>query len=142
MTARKTSARARATATAKTVNDDGTLTYSDSAFTSAINSNFGDVVGFLQNTGSFGATFTTALDGLGNASNTGAVYLAQQQNTSEETALNLNVTNEDTLIASESTSLTTELNTANQIMQSIPSQLSSINEMYSAVTGYNTNTNG
>jgi len=122
-----------------TVNDDGTLTYSASDFTSAVNTNFSDVVGFLQNSGSFGATFTTALDGLGSATDTGAVYLAQQQNTAQEAALNTNITNEGLLLATESTNLTTELNTANQELQAIPSQLSEVNEMYSAVTGYNSN---
>ena len=34
--------------------------------------------------------------------------------------------------------LTAELNLANQILQSIPSQLSQIEKIYSAVTGYNT----
>ena len=121
-----------------TVNDDGTLTYSDSDFTSEVNSNFSDVVGFLQNTGSFGQTFSNVLDGLGNASDTGAVYLAQQQNSSEETSLKTDITNENALLATESTNLTTELNTANQELQAIPTQLSEINEMYSAVTGYNT----
>jgi flagellar hook-associated protein 2 len=49
------------------------------------------------------------------------------------------VTNEEALLATEKTSLTTELNTANEVLQSIPSQLSEVNEMYSAVTGFNTN---
>jgi flagellar hook-associated protein 2 len=42
------------------------------------------------------------------------------------------------VLAAQKTSLTDELNTANQILQSIPSQLSEVNEMYSAITGYNT----
>ena len=41
-------------------------------------------------------------------------------------------------IADDKTRLTAELNTANQILQSIPSQLNQVDEMYSAVTGYNT----
>jgi flagellar hook-associated protein 2 len=45
------------------------------------------------------------------------------------------------LLATEKTNLTTELNTANEILQSIPEQLNEVNEMYSAVTGYNTNSN-
>jgi len=48
-----------------TVNDDGTLTYSDSDMQATLNSNFSDVVGFLQNTGSFGDNLTTVLDGSG-----------------------------------------------------------------------------
>jgi flagellar hook-associated protein 2 len=30
------------------------------------------------------------------------------------------------------------LNTANQILQSLPDQLDQINQLYSAITGYNT----
>jgi len=109
---------------------------------STLDSSFSDVVGFLQNTGSFGLNFSSVLDDLSSSNPTGAIYLATQQNTAEETTLNTDVSNEETLLATEKTTLTTELNTANQVMQSIPSQLSEVSEMYSAVTGYNTNTNG
>ena len=125
-----------------TVNQDGTLTYSDSDMQSSLNSSFSDVVGFLQNTGSFGLNFSSVLNDLSSSTPTGAIYLAEQQNTAEETTLNTDVSNEETLLATEKTTLTTELNTANQVMQSIPSQLSEVSEMYSAVTGYDTNTNG
>jgi flagellar hook-associated protein 2 len=46
------------------------------------------------------------------------------------------------LIATQTTRLTTELNTANEELQAIPEQLSEVNEIYSAVTGYNQSTNG
>jgi flagellar hook-associated protein 2 len=45
-------------------------------------------------------------------------------------------------LASEKTALTTELNAANQVLQSIPAQLNQVNEMYSAVTGYNSRNGG
>jgi flagellar hook-associated protein 2 len=122
-----------------TVNQDGTLTYSDSDMQSTLNSSFSDVVGFLQDTGSFGQNFSSVLDGLSSNTPTGAIFLAEQQNTAEEATLNTDVSNEEALLATEKTTLTTELNTANQVMQAIPSQLSEVNEMYSAVTGYNTN---
>jgi flagellar hook-associated protein 2 len=44
------------------------------------------------------------------------------------------------VLATQKTQLTDELNTANEILQSIPSQLNEVNEMYSAITGYNTGT--
>ena len=72
----------------------------------------------------------------------GSIYLAQQQNSAQEAALNQSISNEDALLATEKTQLTTELNTANQILQSIPAQLNQVNEMYSAVTGYNTEIGG
>ena len=56
--------------------------------------------------------------------------------------MNDNVSNQEALIATQKTNLTTELNTANQILQSIPEQIQEVNEMYSAITGYNSNTNG
>jgi flagellar hook-associated protein 2 len=123
-------------------NKDGTLALNNDTLTSVLNSNFSDVVGFLQNSGSFGQTFATILNNLGTQAPNGAVYLAQQQNSAEETALNLSITNEDALLATQSTALTAELNTANQILQSIPEQLNEVNELYSALTGFNTGNGG
>ena len=51
-------------------------------------------------------------------------------------ALNTDITNENAVLATQKTQLTDELNTANEILQSIPSQLNEVNEMYSAITGY------
>jgi len=120
---------------------DGTLTLTTSTLDAALNSNFSDVMGFMQNQGSFGQNLTTTLNSLGSVSTKGAIYLALQQNTAQEASLNLNITNEDALLATQKTALTTELNAANQILQSIPDQLSEINQIYSAETGYNTGTN-
>jgi flagellar hook-associated protein 2 len=125
-----------------TVNDDGTLSLDADTLNSVLNSNFSDVTGFLQNAESFGQTLSTTLNNLGTQEPNGAVYLAQQQNSTQETALNTDITNENTLLATQKTSLTTELNTANQILQSIPSQLNEINEIYSATTGYNEDPQG
>ena len=119
-------------------NDDGTLSLDTDALDTELNSNFSDVTGFLQNSGSFGQSFATTLNNLGTQAPNGAIYLAQQQNSSEEASLNQSITNENAVLAAQKTSLTDELNTANQILQSIPSQLSEVNEMYSAITGYNT----
>jgi flagellar hook-associated protein 2 len=63
-----------------------------------------------------------------------------KQNSAQEKALNADISNEDTLLAAQSTQLTNELNAANQILQSIPSQLSQVNEIYSSFTGYNRTT--
>lgn len=119
------------------LNDDGTLSLDSDTLSSALSSNFSDVTGFLQNSGSFGQTLSSALNNLGTQAPDGAVYLAQQQNSSEESALNTDITNENATLATQKTQLTDELNTANQILQSIPSQLNEVNEMYSAITGYN-----
>ncbi len=124
------------------VGNDGTLTLNSDMLNSALNSNSADVTGFLQNSGSFGQTVAIALNALSTSAPDGEVYLAQQQNTSQEAALNLDITNENALLATQKTQLTAELNSANQILQSIPSQLNQVNEMYSAITGYNQNPGG
>ena len=119
-------------------NDDGTLSLDADALDTELNTHFSDVTGFLQNSGGFGQSFATTLNNLGTQAPNGAIYLAQQQNSTEEASLNQSITNENAILAAQKTSLTNELNTANQILQSIPSQLSEVNEMYSAITGYNT----
>jgi len=124
------------------LNNDGTLTLNADTLNSALNSNFSDVTGFLQNSGSFGQTLASSLNHLGTQAPNGAVYLAQQQNSAQEKALSTNISNEDTLLAAQKIQLTNELNMANQILQSIPSQLNQINEIYSAITGYNQNRTG
>ncbi|RSL14920.1 flagellar hook-associated protein 2 [Edaphobacter aggregans] len=124
------------------MNDDGTLTLNADTLNGALNSNFSDVTGFLQNSGSFAQTMATTLNNLGTQAPNGAVYLAQQQNSAQEAALNTDISNEDAVLAAQKTQLTDELNTANEILQSIPSQLNEVNEMYSAITGYNTGNGG
>jgi flagellar hook-associated protein 2 len=120
------------------VNPDGTMAVDNSALDTALNSHFSDIVGFFQNTGSFGANLNTTLNSLGSSSTNGLITLAEAQNTSIETSLNLSIANEDLLIAAQKISLTTELNTANQALQSIPQSLTEVNQIYSATTGYNT----
>jgi flagellar hook-associated protein 2 len=123
-------------------NNDGTLSLNTDTLDAELNSNFSDVTGFLQNSGSFGQSFASILNNLGTQAPNGAVYLAQQQNSAQEAALNQSISDEDTRLAAQKISLTDELNTANQILQSIPSQLNEVDEMYSAFTGYNSSQNG
>jgi flagellar hook-associated protein 2 len=122
------------------LNNDGTLTLNADTLDSALNSNFSDVTGFLQNSGSFGQTLAKSLNNLGMQAPNGAVFLAQQQNSAQEKALTTSIVNEDALLATQKMQLTNELNTANQILQSIPAQLNQVNELYSAITGFNERT--
>lgn len=124
------------------MNNDGTLTLNADTLNTALNSHLADVTGFLQNSGSFGQTMSTTLNNLGTQAPNGSIYLVQQQNAAQETALNTDISNEDALLSAQKTQLTNELNTANQILQSIPSQLNQINEIYSAITGFNQNPTG
>jgi flagellar hook-associated protein 2 len=122
------------------ISNTGTLSLDNSTLDSALNSSFSDVVGFLQNSGSFGQLLTASLSGLGTSSPDGTIALAISANSSQETALNDEITAQDTLIATQKASLTTELNNANEVLQAIPQQLDEMNELYSAMTGYNTGT--
>ncbi len=124
------------------LNNDGTLTLNVDTLDSALNSNFSDVTGFLQNSGSFGQTLASSLNNLGTQAPNGAVFLAQQQNGAQEKALNTSISNEDALLAAQKTQLTNELNMANQILQSIPAQLNQVDELYNAITGFNPNPRG
>ena len=123
-----------------TVNQDGTLALSSTTLNSALNASYQDVVGFLQNSNSFGLKLQNTLDQLGNQSPTGALTLALRANTSQEATLNSNVTRQNVLIATKTASITAELNLANEILQAIPQQLNEVNQLYSAMTGYNTKT--
>src|SRR6185437_166526 len=127
------------------VNNDGTLTFDSSTLDSLLNSNYQDVASFLQPGNgftSFGDNFTSMLNNLGNAGPDGIVYLALQSNQSTESTLNTDIANEDSLITQQTQTLTTELNQANYTLTEIPQQLQYVNELYSAISGYNVNTNG
>lgn len=124
---------------------DGTLTLNTSTLDSALNSHYQDAMNFFQASSSytsFGANLTDALDNLSNSGPSGMLYLTLQQNASQETSLNQDISNQESLISAQKTQLTTELNAANYTLQEIPSQINAVNELYSAITGYNQNLNG
>ncbi|MBS1805888.1 MAG: flagellar filament capping protein FliD [Acidobacteria bacterium] len=122
---------------------DGTVTLDADKLTSALNGSFDQVVSLFQDSDSFGSAFMTTLDGLGtNSASGGAIALALKENSSQESTLNANVDRQEAVIAAQKTRLTNELNLANQILQAIPQQIEQVNEMYSAITGYNRNQNG
>ena len=124
------------------VNNDGSLTFDANALDSLLNTDFAGVVGFFQNTDSWGQTFNNILNNAGTSSSTGILKLAQTANSNIESTLNAEVSKEDSLIATQKTKLTAELNQANEIMQELPTQLQGMNELYAAITGYNQNSNG
>jgi flagellar hook-associated protein 2 len=72
----------------------------------------------------------------------GALSLALAADSSSESSLNQNISSENTLISAQQSSLTLELNSANEILQAIPSNLNDVSELYSAITGYNAPTLG
>ena len=82
------------------------------------------------------------LTGAGTSSSTGILSLASSSNSMIESTLNADISREESLISAEQSSLTTELNQANEIMQQLPTELEGMNELYSAITGYDQNMNG
>jgi len=124
------------------VNNDGSLTFDANSLDSVLNTDFSSVVGFFQNANSWGQTFSNMLTNAGTSSPTGILALASTSNSNIESTLNAEITKENSMISAEQSSLTTELNSANEIMQQLPTQLEGINELYSAITGYNQNSNG
>lgn len=122
---------------------DGTIKLDADKLSSALNTNFNQVVSFFQDSGSFGSHFRDTLNGLCNSSSKGgAISLALSEDKSQETTLKDNISREEALIATQRVNLTSELNLANQILQAIPQMINQVNEMYSAITGYNRNQNG
>jgi flagellar hook-associated protein 2 len=122
-----------------TVNSDGSLTLDATSLDAVLNSDYSGVQGLFQNANSWGMTFANTLKGAGTSSSTGILKLAQKSNSSVESTLNADISREETYISAQRKSLTAELNLANQIMQELPSQLEGVNELYSAITGYNQN---
>jgi len=127
------------------MNNDGTLALNTDTLNSELSSNYQDLVNFFQPGGgftSFGDNLTSTLNALGSSAPDGEIYLSLQQDSSEESTLNTNIGNENAYISNEQTQLTAELNAANDTLEEIPSQINEVNELYSAITGYNENPNG
>ncbi|MGA9060895.1 MAG: flagellar filament capping protein FliD [Terracidiphilus sp.] len=124
------------------VNDDGSLTFDASSLDSLLNTDYSSVAGFFQNANSWGQTFSNMLTNAGTSSSTGILALAQSSNSNTESTLNAEISNQNSRISAEQSSLTAELNQANEILQELPSELNGMNELYSAITGYDQNLNG
>jgi flagellar hook-associated protein 2 len=119
------------------VSNDGTMTFDAASLDSVLNSDYSSVVGFFQNANSWGQSFATTLTNSGSSSSTGILKLASASNSNIESTLNADISKEELQISAQQKLLTSQLNSANEIMQAIPTQLSSISELYSAITGYN-----
>ena len=124
------------------VNNDGSIKFDAESLDSTLNTDYGGVVGFFQSANGWGQTFSSILTNTGTAAGTGILALAASSNSSVESTLNADIKREGSLISAEQASLTAELNSANEIMQELPSQLQGVNELYSAITGFDQNTQG
>jgi flagellar hook-associated protein 2 len=124
------------------LNSNGTLSLDTDQLTTALNDNYSGVQTLFQNTSSFGLNLEQAVNNAGTGSTTSILSQAQTANSTAETNLNSTISTMDARIATQQTSLTAELNAANQTLQEIPLQLTMVNEIYSAITGYNQSQNG
>jgi flagellar hook-associated protein 2 len=123
-------------------NNDGSLTFNAATLDGLLNSDYNGVAGFFQGANGWGQSFSNVLTNLGTSSSTGVLSLAQKADSGVESSLNAEISKEQSFISAQQASLTTELNQANQILQQLPSQLDGINELYSAITGFNQTQNG
>jgi flagellar hook-associated protein 2 len=124
------------------MNNDGTISVDETSLDSVLNSNYSGVLAFFQDANSWGMTFSNMLNNVGTSNPVGVLKLAQNSNSSVESTLNADVSRENLQISAQQASLTDELNSANEILQELPMQLQGVNELYSAITGYNQNPNG
>lgn len=124
------------------LNSDGMLSLDTDQLTSTLTSNFAGVQTLFQNTNSFGLNLEQAVNNAGTGSTKSILTQAQNANSTAETNLNSTLSTMDARIATQQTNLTNELNAANQTLQEIPMQLNMVNEIYSAITGYNQTKNG
>jgi flagellar hook-associated protein 2 len=125
-----------------TTTPTGGLALDVSTLDSVLNSDFSGVQGFFQNIASWGQNLSTTINQAGSSSKTGLMSLASNANSTIESQLSAKISNEDSLISAQQSSLTTQLNQANEILQMLPSQLNGINELYAAISGYNGTSNG
>jgi flagellar hook-associated protein 2 len=119
-----------------TVNNDGSLSLDSASLSSQLNTDYSGVIGFFQDVNSWGVDFSNTLNNLGSSNVNGTLALALKADSATESSLNQNLSSENLQISAEQVSLTLELTSADEILQAIPSNLNNINELYSAITGY------
>ena len=124
------------------VNNNGSLTFDANSLDSVLNTDYAGVAAFFQNANSWGQSFSNMLSNAGSSSSTGILSLAAKSNSSIESTLNADISKEESNISAQQSSLTLELNQANEVLEELPSQLQGMNELYSAITGYNQGQNG
>ncbi len=114
---------------------DGMLSLDTGTLGAALASNFSGAANSFLVAGSFGQNLNTALNSIG-ATGTGTIAMALSDNSSEEATLADDKTTLEARLSTYSANLTTELNTANQVLQAIPEQLNEVNQMFYSISGY------
>jgi flagellar hook-associated protein 2 len=118
------------------VTGNGTLSVDTNSLSTVLNQDYQSIVNFFQDASSVGMNFSNVISTLGTSSPTGIITEALAQNSQQESSLNTDITNENAIISAQQVQLTAELEQANLTLQSIPSQINMMNELYSAITGY------
>ena len=98
------------------------------------------MLAFFQNANSWGTNFSHLVDSLGTTNVQGNLALALKANSQIESSLNQNISDENLVISARQSSLTLELTSADEILQSIPSNLNNVNELYTEIINYNPRT--
>ena len=124
-----------------TQGNDGTISLDQSTLNAELTSDYSGVLSFFQNANSWGTGFSSLVGNLGTTSAHGTLALALKANSQIESSLNQNISHENMVISAQQVSLTLALTSANEILQSIPTNLNNVNELYTAITGYNARTN-
>jgi flagellar hook-associated protein 2 len=123
------------------VNNDGTLSLDQTSLSTVLTNDYSGVVSFFQDANSWGQNFSNVLTNAGTGT-AGLVGLALSSDSNIESNLNADISREESTISIQQRSLTLEMNSVNEILQALPSQLNQANELYSAITGYNQSQNG
>jgi flagellar hook-associated protein 2 len=123
------------------VNNDGTLSLDETSLSTALTNDYSGVVSFFQDANGWGQNFSTVLTNAGTGS-TGLIGMALTSDSNIESNLNADISRQESTISVQQISLTTEMNSVNETLQALPSQLNEANELYSAITGYNQTQNG
>jgi flagellar hook-associated protein 2 len=120
-------------------NPGGLLSINGNALNSALNSDYQAVVNFFQEASAVGAQFFNGLTTLGTASPSqsgGIISEALFADQQQESGLNADISNENTVISAQQAQLTAELDLANQTLQGIPTQVNEVNQLFQAITGF------
>lgn len=118
------------------VNKNGTLMLNNDQLTSALESRYADVQNFFQAVSGFGLSMAAAVDAAGEDSPKGFLAESLKQNANVESSLNDTLSKLETNITTQKDKITAQLNAANQTLQFIPMQVNEVNELYSAISGY------
>ncbi len=102
------------------VNNDGSLTFDANSLDSLLNTDYNGVVGFFQNANGWARHSPTCSPTPGRVRQREFSRSRPRSNSNTESTLNAEISKEQTYITAQQTSLTAELNQANQVLAGTP----------------------